>query len=84
MKDRFLVGLKVDNINQRLHIFFQIGLKVIKIMRSKHFSFGFAKDVSKLVIFGENVIKVRKSLYKIYEAYLNIQRVKTELKLVRV
>ena len=53
-------------------------------MRSKYFSFQFAKDVSKLVIFGENVRKVRKSLYKIYEAYQNIQRVKTKLKLVRV
>jgi len=57
-------------------------LEVIRIVRSKDFSFGFAENISKFIILGRNIGKIR-SLYKFYEASLNIQRVKIELKLAR-
>ena len=52
-------------------------------MRSENFRFGFTKYVSKFVILREDVGKVR-SLHKMYKAYLNIQRIKAELKLIKV
>jgi len=38
---------KVYRANQRLSTFFQIDLKIIRIMRSKDFSFGFAENIGK-------------------------------------
>jgi len=57
-------------------------LEVIRIVRSKDFSFGFAENISKFIILGRNIGKIR-SLCKFYKASLNIQRVKIELKLAR-
>jgi len=51
-------------------------------MRRKDFSLGFAENVSKFMILGINIRKVR-SLYKFCGVGLNIQRAKTELKLAR-
>jgi len=50
-------------------------------MRSKNFSFSFAKDISKFIILGRDIGKTRK-LHKVYGALLNIYKVKIELKLV--
>jgi len=38
---------KVYRTNQRLSIFFQIDLEIIRIVRSKDFSFGFAENIGK-------------------------------------
>ena len=62
--------------------FFQIDLEVIKIIRSEDFSLGFAENISKFVILRRNIGKVR-SLCKFCGVVLNVQRVKTELKLAR-
>jgi len=40
-------------------------------MRDKNFSFGFAKNIGKFVIFGRDIGKVR-SLYKFYKVSLNV------------
>ena len=42
--------MRVNSVNQRLCTLFQIDLEIIRLMRSKDFSFDFAKDVSKFVI----------------------------------
>ena len=52
------------------------------MMRSKDFSFGFAKHVSKFMILKGNIGKIR-SLYKFCAVSLNVQRVITELKVAR-
>jgi len=62
---------RVYRANRRLSIFFQIDLEVIRIMRSKDFSFGFTKNVSEFMILRRNVGKIR-SLYKFCEVDLNI------------
>jgi len=46
-----------------LSTFFQIDLKVIRMMRSENFSFGFAENICKFMIFRRDIGKVR-SLYK--------------------
>jgi len=51
-------------------------------IRSKDFSLGFAKSISKFIILGRDIGKVR-SLYKLCRVGLNVQRAKTELKLAR-
>ena len=61
--------------------FFQIDLEVIIMMRSKNFSFGFAKNVSEFIILGRDIGKVR-SFCKFYRISLNVQRVKTKFKIV--
>jgi len=38
-----------------LSTFFQINLEVIRPIRSKDFSFGFAENIGKFVIFGGNM-----------------------------
>ena len=52
------------------------------MIRSKDFSLSFAKNISKFVILGEDIGKVR-SPYKFCRVGLNVQRVKTELKLTK-
>jgi len=53
------------------------------MMRSKDFSLSFAENISEFVILERDIGKIR-SLYKFCGVGLNIQRVKTELKLARV
>jgi len=65
-----------------LNTFFQIDLKVIRMIRSKDFSFGFAENVGEFVIFGGDIGKVR-SFCKFCEVDLNIQRTKTEFEIAR-
>ena len=50
-------------------------------MRSKNFSFGFAKNIGKFVILGRNIGKVR-SFCKFCGISLNVQRTKTEFEIV--
>jgi len=57
--------------NQRLSTFFQIDLEIIRTIRSEDFSFGFAENVGKFVIFREDIRKV-KGLYKFCGVDLNI------------
>jgi len=52
-------------------------------MRSKDFSFSFAKNISKFMILGRDIGKV-KSFCKFCGVDLNIQRVKTEFNITRV
>ena len=63
-----------------MSIFFQIDFEVIRTMRSKDFNFGFTENVSKFMILGGNIGKVRR-LCKFCKVGLNV---KTKLKLVRV
>ena len=53
------------------------------MMRSKDFSLSFAENISEFVILERDIGKIR-SLCKFCGVGLNIQRVKTELKLARV
>ena len=62
--------------------FFQIDLEIIRTMRSKYFSLGFAEKISKFVILGRDIGKIR-SLCKFYGVGLNVQRAKTKLKIAR-
>jgi len=68
--------------NWRLSIFFQIDLEVIRMMRSKDFSFGFAKNISKFMILRRNIGKVRR-LCKFCKVSLNIQKAKTKFKVAK-
>jgi len=52
-------------------------------MRSEDFSFCFAKNIGKFMIFGEDIEKVR-SFCKLCGVGLNVQRVKTEFKIAKV
>ena len=61
--------------------FFQIDLEVIRMMRSEDFSSGFAKNVSKFIILGRDIGKI-KSLCKFCRVSLNVQRVKTKFEIV--
>ena len=63
-----------------MSIFFQIDFEVIRTMRSKDFNFGFTVNVSKFMILGGDIGKVRR-LCKFCEVSLNV---KIELKLARV
>ena len=51
--------------------FFQIDFKVIRMMRSKDFSFGFAENVSKFIIFRRKIGEIR-SFCKFCGVSLNI------------
>jgi len=57
--------------NWRLSTFFQIDFEVIKMMRSKDFSFSFAENISKFMILGGNIRKVR-SFCKFCRFSLNV------------
>ena len=61
--------------------FFQIDFEVIKIMRSKNFSFSFAQNVSKFVILRRDIGKIR-SFCKFCRISLNVQRAKIEFEIV--
>ena len=61
--------------------FFQINFEVIGIMRRKSFSFSFAENISKFVILGGNIGQIR-SFCKFCGVGLNVQRTKTEVKIV--
>ena len=61
--------------------FFQIDFEVIRMMRSKDFSFSFAKNVSEFIILRRDIGKVR-SFCKFCRISLNVQRAKTEFKIV--
>jgi len=65
-----------------LDIFFQIDFEVIRIMKSEDFSFSFAENISKFVILGRDIGKVR-SFCKFCGISLNIQRAKIEFKITR-
>ena len=52
------------------------------MMRSKYFSFGFAKDIGEFVIFGGDLEKVR-NFCKFCGVDLNVQRVKTEFEIAK-
>ena len=59
----------------------QINFEVIRMMRSKEFSFSFAENIGKFMILGRNIGKVR-SFCKFCRISLNVQRAKTEFKIV--
>jgi len=61
-----------------LSTFFQIDFKVIKMMRSEDFSFSFAENISKFVIFRRDIGKVR-SFCKFCGVSLNVQRQSSKL-----
>ena len=60
---------------------FQVDFEVIRMMRRENFSFSFAENVGKFVILGGNVGQTR-SFCKFCGVGLNVQRTKTEVKIV--
>ena len=60
---------------------FQIDFEVIRMMRRESFSFRFAKNVSKFMILRRDIGKIR-SFWKFCRVSLNVQRTKTEFKIV--
>jgi len=62
---------RVYRANQRLSTFFQIDFEVIRMMRSKDFSFSFAENVSKFLIFRRNIGEI-KSFCKFCGISLNV------------
>jgi len=60
---------------------FQIDFEVIRMIRSENFSLSFAENVSKLMILRRDIGKIR-SFHKFCEVSLNVQRTKTEFKIV--
>ena len=63
--------------------FFQIDFEVIGMMRRESFSFSFAENIGKFMILGRNIGQIR-SFCKFCGVGLNIQRMKTEFKIVGV
>ena len=57
--------------------------EVIRTIKSKDFSFSFAENVSKFMILGRDIGKVR-SFYKFCRISLNIQRAKIKFKIAKV
>ena len=51
------------------------------MIRSKNFSFSFAENVGKFMILRRDIVKIR-SFYKFCGVSLNVQRVKTEFKII--
>jgi len=62
---------RVYRANWRLNTFFQVDLEVIRMMRSKYFSFGFAENISKFMILGRDIRKIRR-LCKFCGVSLNV------------
>ena len=60
---------------------FQIDFKVIRMMRSKNFSFSFAENIGEFMILGRDIGKIR-SFYKFSRVSLNVQRTRIEFKIV--
>ena len=54
-----------------MSIFFQIDLEVIRTMRSKNFSFGFAENIGKFIILRRDIRNIR-SLCKFCRVSLNV------------
>jgi len=50
---------RVYKTNQRLSTFFQIDFEVIKAIKSENFSFSFAENVSKFMVLGRDIGKIR-------------------------
>jgi len=71
---------RVYGANWRLSTFFQIDFEVIRMMRSKNFSFSFAENIGEFVILRRDIGKVR-SFCKFCGISLNVQRTKTEFKI---
>ena len=71
---------RVYGANWRLSTFFQIDFEVIRMMRSKDFSFSFAENISKFMILGRDIGKIR-SFCKFCRISLNIQRIKAEFEI---
>ena len=67
--------------NQRLSTLFQIDFEVIRMMRSKNFSFIFAKNVSEFMILRRDIGEIR-SFCKFCGISLNVQKAKTEFEIV--
>jgi len=72
---------RVYRANWRLSTLFQIDFEVIRMMRSENFSFSFAENISEFIILGRDIGKVR-SFCKFCGVSLNVQRMKTEFKIV--
>jgi len=72
---------KVYRANQRLSTFFQIDFEIIRTIRRENFSFSFAENISKFVIFGRDIGKIR-SFCKFCKISLNVQRAKTKFEIV--
>jgi len=64
-----------------LSTLFQIDFEVIRTMRRESFSFCLAENISKFVIFGRDIREIR-SFCKFCGVGLNVQRTKTEFKIV--
>ena len=60
---------------------FQIDFEVIRMMRRESFSFSFAENVGKFMILRGNIRQIR-SFCKFCRVSLNVQRMKTEFKIV--
>ena len=60
---------------------FQIDFEVIRTMRRESFSFSFAENISKSVIFRRDIGEIR-NFCKFCRVGLNVQRMKTEFKIV--
>jgi len=73
---------RVYGANQRLNTFYQIDFEVIRMMRSKDFSFSFAENIDEFVILRRNIGKIR-GFCKFYRVSLNVQRMKTEFEIAR-
>ena len=52
------------------------------MMKSKDFSFGFAENIGKFMIFRRDIEKVR-NFCKFYRVNLNVQRIKTKFEIAR-
>jgi len=57
-------------------------LKVIRTIKSEYFSFGFAENIGEFVILRGDIEKIR-GLCKFCRVSLNVQRMKTEFKVVK-
>jgi len=64
-----------------LSTLFQINFEVIGTMRRENFSFGLAENVGKFMILGRNIREI-KSFCKFCRVSLNVQRMKTEFKIM--
>ena len=64
-----------------MNTFFQIDFEVIRMMKSKNFSFSFAKNIGKFMILRRDIGEIR-SFCKFCGVSLNIQRIKTEFTIV--
>ena len=62
-------------------MFSQIDFEIIRMMRSKNFSFSFAENISKFIILRRDIGKIR-SFCKFCRVSLNVKRMKTEFKIM--